>query len=81
MTNKLIERLAEEVDLLGDFTPTKVPGHYAGTISTDTIEKFALRLIEECKWALWTEECRNSYLAAEDHARDCGKINEHFDLL
>jgi hypothetical protein len=48
MTNKLIEHLAEEVDLLGDFTPTKVPGHYAGTISIDTIEKFAELIVKEC---------------------------------
>jgi hypothetical protein len=46
--NERIEKLAEQVDLLGNFTPTKVPGHYAGIIKTVDIEKFAELIVREC---------------------------------
>lgn len=46
--NKRIEELAEQVDLLGDFTPTKIPGRYAGTINITDIEKFAELIVQTC---------------------------------
>lgn len=46
--NNRIEQLAEQVNLLGDFIPTKIPGRYAGTIATSTIEEFAELIIQEC---------------------------------
>ena len=46
--NNIIEQLAEQVDLLGDFIPTKIPGRYAGTIDIATIEKFAALIVHEC---------------------------------
>jgi hypothetical protein len=41
MNNRIIEKLAEQVDLLGDFTPTKIKGRYVGYINEDQIMKFA----------------------------------------
>lgn len=46
--NKRIEELAEQADLLGDFTPTKIAGRYAGTINIADIEKFAELIVREC---------------------------------
>lgn len=46
--NSTIEKIAEEANLLGDFTPTKIPGRYAGTISIADIEKFAELIVKEC---------------------------------
>jgi hypothetical protein len=46
--NERIKELAEEADLLGNFTPTKVPGHYAGIIKITDIEKFAELIVIEC---------------------------------
>ena len=46
--NERIELLAEQADLLGNFTPTKIPGHYAGTIKITDIEKFAELIVREC---------------------------------
>jgi hypothetical protein len=41
-------------------------------------EKFAELIVEECIWALWTEECRTSDLALEEYTRGSNKINDHF---
>ena len=46
--NELIEKLGEEADLLGEFTPTKIPGRYVGYITEEQILKFAELLIREC---------------------------------
>ena len=47
-TNERIEQLAEQVDLLGDFIPTKISGRYAGTISITDIKQFAELIVQEC---------------------------------
>jgi hypothetical protein len=41
-------------------------------------EKFAELIIQECIWALWTEECRTSDLASEEYTRGSARINDHF---
>lgn len=43
-------------------------------------EKFALLIVRECIWALWTEECRTSDLASEEYTRGSNKIKEHFEV-
>jgi hypothetical protein len=46
--NELIEKLGEEADLLGEFTPTKIPGRYVGYITEEQILKFTELIIREC---------------------------------
>lgn len=46
--NERIEKLGEQADLLGEFTPTKIPGRYVGYITEEQILKFAELLVEEC---------------------------------
>ena len=48
MNKQLIEELATQADLLDNFTPTKVSGHYAGIITVTSIEKFAELIVQEC---------------------------------
>ncbi len=46
--NERIEKMAEHVDLLGEFTPTKIPGRYVGYITEEQILKFAKMIVREC---------------------------------
>jgi hypothetical protein len=46
--NKRIEKLGEQADLLGEFTPTKIPGRYVGYITEEQILKFAELIVREC---------------------------------
>ena len=46
--NQRIEKLGEEADLLGEFTPTKIPGRYVGYITEEQIKKFSELIIQEC---------------------------------
>jgi hypothetical protein len=46
--NERIRELAEQADLLGNFTPTKISGHYAGIIKITDIEKFAELIVQDC---------------------------------
>jgi len=46
--NERIEKLGEQVDLLGEFTPTRIPGRYVGYITREQIEKFAELIVREC---------------------------------
>lgn len=39
--NERIEKLGEQADLLGECTPTKIPGRYVGYITEEQILKFA----------------------------------------
>jgi hypothetical protein len=45
--NERIEKLGEQADLLGEFTPTKIPGRYVGYITEEQILKFAELIVEE----------------------------------
>jgi len=46
--NERIEKLGEQVDLLGECTPTRIPGRYVGYITREQIEKFAELIVKEC---------------------------------
>jgi hypothetical protein len=46
--NERIEKLGEQADLLGEFTPTKIPGRYVGYITEEQILKFAQLIVKEC---------------------------------
>ena len=46
--NERIEELGEQADLLGEFTPTKIPGRYVGYITEEQIQKFAKLIVREC---------------------------------
>jgi hypothetical protein len=46
--NERIEKLGEQADLLGEFTPTKIPGRYVGYITEEQILKFAELIVREC---------------------------------
>jgi hypothetical protein len=46
--NERIEKLGEQADLLGECTPTKIPGRYVGYITEEQIKKFAELLVREC---------------------------------
>jgi hypothetical protein len=46
--NERIEKLGEQADLLGECTPTKIPGRYVGYITEEQIKKFAELIVREC---------------------------------
>ena len=46
--NERIEKLGEQADLLGECTPTKIPGRYVGYITEEQILKFAELIVREC---------------------------------
>lgn len=46
--NERIEKLAEQADLLGDCTPTRIDGRYVGYINVADIEKFAELVVKAC---------------------------------
>jgi hypothetical protein len=73
--NERIKELArqakEETDTLwAKLTPQEFKDTYN--------QKFAELIVQECIWALWTEECRTSDLASEEYTRGSNKINDHF---
>jgi predicted Zn-dependent protease with MMP-like domain len=51
--NERIEKLGEQTDLLGEFTPTKIPGRYVGYITEEQILKFAELIVRECMEQVW----------------------------
>ena len=51
--NERIEKLGEQADLLGEFTPTKIPGRYVGYITEEQILKFAELIVRECMEQVW----------------------------
>ena len=51
--NERIEKLGEQADLLGEFTPTKIPGRYVGYITEEQIKKFAELIVRECMEQVW----------------------------
>ena len=46
--NGLIEKLAEQTDLLSELVPTKIPGLYSGYITEEQILRFAEEIVREC---------------------------------
>lgn len=53
--NDRMQELAEQADLLGEFTPTRTAGRYVGYINVGDIEKFADLIVRECINALAAE--------------------------
>ena len=51
--NERIEKRGEQADLLGEFTPTKIPGRYVGYITEEQIKKFAELIVRECMEQVW----------------------------
>jgi hypothetical protein len=45
--NERIEKLGEQADLLGECTPTKIPGRFVGYITEEQILKFAELIVKE----------------------------------
>lgn len=45
--NERIEKLGEQADLLGEFTPTQIPGRYVGYITEEQILKFAELIVRQ----------------------------------
>jgi hypothetical protein len=75
--NERIEKLGEQADLLGEFTPTKIPGRYVGCITEEQIQKFAELIIRECAKVAWyhtpdTEELEYSHLIKDEILKHFG---------
>jgi hypothetical protein len=75
--NERIRELAEQAGIAvwGDAVYMYHPGN---TLDSTVMTKFAELIVQECIWALWTEECRTSDLASEEYTRGSNKINDHF---
>ncbi len=80
--NERIEKLGEQADLLGEFTPTKIPGRYVGYITEEQILKFAELIVREC-----AELCEGEAIFAGSNGRkdasasNCSTIiRKHFGV-
>jgi hypothetical protein len=51
--NERIQQLGEQADLLGEFTPTKIPGRYVGYITEEQILKFAELIVRDCLYIVY----------------------------
>lgn len=80
--NERIEKLGEQADLLGECTPTKIPGRYVGYITEEQILKFAELIVLECAdIALKSGNIANKNIAAKiESERIYHKIKEHFGV-
>jgi hypothetical protein len=76
--NERIEKLGEQADLLGEFTPTKIPGRYVGYITEEQILKFAELIVAECSMFVVTElEGKVGSRIADATAN---RLEEHFGV-
>jgi hypothetical protein len=72
--NERIEKLGEQADLLGEFTPTRIPGRYVGYITEEQILKFAELIVRECMSL--ASEC-----SGKVHPDDLNELfKEHFGI-
>ena len=79
--NERIKQLAEQATSIVDVKHEGYRGKgYTEQVEFFDKEKFALLIVRECIWALWTEECRTSDLASEEYTRGSNKIKEHFGV-
>ena len=76
--NERIKELGEQVNLLGEFTPTKIPGRYVGYITEEQIKKFAELIVRECARAL-DNKLSNPNFASMDWC-DGSDLLEHFGI-
>ena len=80
--NERIEKLGEQADLLGDFTPTKIPGRYVGYITEEQILKFAELIVRECVGICeceWNGDA-DTFAASEAYNECADAIKEHFGV-
>ena len=73
MNRERIEKLGEQADLLGECTPTKIPGRYVGYITEEQILKFAELLVRECCDIFVELRTRPADLAVKD-------VKKHFGV-
>ena len=59
--NERIEKLGEQADLLGECTPTKIPGRYVGYITEEQILKFAELIVQECMEVTKNYTCTSTW--------------------
>jgi hypothetical protein len=64
--NERILKLGEQADLLGECTPTKIPGRYVGYITEEQILKFAELIVRECaNRATWAQDTSAADIGGE----------------
>ena len=59
--NERILKLGEQADLLGECTPTKIPGRYVGYITEEQILKFAELIVQECMEVTKNYTCTSTW--------------------
>lgn len=84
--NERIEKLGEQADLLGEFTPTKIPGRYVGYITEEQILKFAELIVGECARVIQAQNDDENDLDSWDRGFVAGlataidAIEQHFGV-
>jgi hypothetical protein len=78
--NERIEKLGEQADLLGEFTPTKIPGRYVGYITEEQILKFAELIVKECMDLALSEQKRYAEFTHRNLS-ECAVTVSNFRLL
>ena len=81
--NERIEKLGEQADLLGECTPTKIPGRYVGYITEEQILKFAELIVRECARLAIEKQTENdvSGIVSKNPAKDFAYVLvEHFGV-
>ena len=78
--NQRIQELANHAELYVDLYGKPWPRAMSAEEADAAYKKFAELIVEECIWALWTEECRTSDLASEEYTRGSNKIKQHFGV-
>ena len=76
--NERIKELAEQATSIVESPPNREG--WTSSYAYFDKEKFAELIVQECIWALWTEECRTSDLASEEYTRGSNKIKQHFGI-
>jgi hypothetical protein len=76
--NERIEKLGEQADLLGECTPTKIPGRYVGYITEEQILKFAELIVRECIQVCKSRVGNNDYNTGRMHC--VSDLKEHFGV-
>ena len=77
MNKRILEKLGEQADLLGECEPTKISGRYVGYITEEQILKFAELIIKKCGEVAWqhtpeTEELEYSHLIKDEILKHFG---------
>lgn len=82
--NERIEKLGEQADLLGECTPTKIPGRYVGYITEQQILKFAELIVLEMCQVMKAEgeqfSLDQNFDAVKGVGRCMRKVKQHFGV-